>query len=90
MDSYRSTNPKNRRFIERARHLRSETFHNLIGSVSGAITAWMRTGLQRLKCWRTQYRAEQELRGLNSAVLRDIGVSRSEIPYRVREALPCG
>lgn len=90
MDSYRSTNPNNRHFIERARRLRSEAFHTAISSVTRVIPAWLRTGFQRLRCWRIQYRAEQELSGLHSAVLKDIGVSRSEIPYRVREALPCG
>ncbi len=90
LDSYRSTRPEHQSYILRARRLRSEAFHTAFGAVAGGVLGLLRTSLQRLKCRYVQQRAEQELRGLHSAVLRDIGVSRSEISFRVREALPCG
>jgi uncharacterized protein YjiS (DUF1127 family) len=89
LDSYRSAQSEYQSYILRARHIRAQAFRTAPGLMAGAITAWLRTGFQRLRCWRIQYRAEQELQGLHRAVLKDIGVSRSEIPYRVREALPC-
>ncbi len=88
-DSYRSGNPNYRPYIERARRLRSEAFHAGLSFAGGAALAWLRKGLQRLQCRQKQHRAEQQLLSLSSATLKDIGLSRGEVSWRVREALPC-
>ena len=74
MDSYRTTDPEYRTYIERARRLRSEAFHAGLGFVARATLAWLRTGFQKLKCRQKQRRAEQHLRSLSSATLKDIGI----------------
>ncbi len=85
LDAFRTTPLNYRPYILRARRLRSEAFRGL----AGAILAWLRTGLQRLKCGRIQRRAERELRALNNNILKDIGVSRGGISGQVRGAFPC-
>jgi uncharacterized protein YjiS (DUF1127 family) len=89
LDTYRKTPTNYRPYFQRARCLRSEAFHNMLGSTSGTLLAWLRTGVHKLRCWNIQRRAEKELQGLNNTILKDIGVSRGEIFSRAREALPC-
>lgn len=89
LDSYHAANHDYRPYIQRARRLRSEAFHVALGSVAGAVLRWLRAGFERLNCRRIQHRAEKQLNTLSSAMLKDIGVSRGEISWRVREALPC-
>lgn len=89
LDSYRSTPREYKHYVLRARRLRAEATHAALGFVAGAILTWLRAGLQRQKCRHRQRRAEQSLRALSNSTLKDIGISRGEISWRVREALPC-
>lgn len=89
LDAYRSAPNEYKPYILRARHIRAEAFRTALGTVAGPILAWFGRGFRKLKCRHIQRRAEQKLRSLSSTVLKDIGVSSGEIPWRVREALPC-
>ena len=85
LDSYKSTLHEYQYYILRARIIRAKAFRAALGSMTG----WPRSALKKLKCRCKQRRAERELRSLNSVILKDMGVSRSEIPRRVHEAMPC-
>ena len=85
LDSYKSALPEYQYYILRARIIRARAFRAALSSMA----RWPRSALKRLKCRRKQRRAERELRSLNSATLKDMGISRSEIPRRVHEAMPC-
>ena len=85
LDSYKSALPEYQFHILRARFIRAKAFRAALGSMAG----WLRSAYKRLKCRRIQRRAERELRSLNSTILKDMGVSRSDILWRVREAMPC-
>ena len=89
LDSYRSMSPENQPYISRARKIRAQAFRTGLGIMAGAILSWSRRGIKKMKCWHIQRRAEQQLRGLSNIVLKDMGMSRSDIPWRVRESLPC-
>lgn len=89
MDSYRSTPPEYYPYVLRARLIRAEAFRTAISFISGAIRTWFIRGYKKMKCRHIQRRAEQELRSLNNIVLKDMGISRSEITFRVRDAMPC-
>lgn len=89
MDAYKSSLPEYRPYILRARKIRSDAIRSALGFMFGAILNGFRRGYKKMKCRRIQRRAEKELRGLSSAVLKDMGVSRSDITWKVREAMPC-
>lgn len=89
IDSYRTGSPEYRPYINRARRLRSDAVHAGLSFVAQGTVEWLRTGFQKMKCRRTQYRLEQQLRSLSSATLKDIGMTKGEVTWRVQEALPC-
>lgn len=89
MDSYRSTPPEYYPYVLRSRLIRAEAFRTALRFISRAIGTWFIRGYKKMKCWHIQRRAEQELRGLNNIVLKDMGITRSEITFRVRDAMPC-
>lgn len=89
MDSYGSSHPDYRPYINRARRLRSDAVYAGLGFVAKAAFKALRVGIEKMKCRRIQRRMEQQLRSLSSATLKDIGLSRGEVTWRVKEALPC-
>lgn len=90
LDSYRTaTSPEHRHYIQHARYLRSRAFHTALRAAARAVVTLPRTVLRRLRCRHVQHRAAQQLKALSGATLKDIGLARGEISWRVREALPC-
>ena len=85
IDSYRTMNPEYRSYIKRARELRSQA----VRAAGRYVLRWLRNGFQRLKCRLMQHRNERQLHALSNSALKDIGVSRGEISWRVRKAMPC-
>lgn len=71
-----STDPRTRRYVQRARAERAEYIASLVRAgwarLAGAFAAFRQ--------WRARRRAIAELESLDARILKDMGLSRSEIP----------
>ena len=90
IDSYRTGNPDYRPYLNRARNASARMLFTAgLSFLAQAAVKGLRSGFEKMKCRRVQRRMEQQLRSLSSATLKDIGLSRGEVTWRVKEALPC-
>ena len=88
LDLYINANPHLRPHIARAHKIRAETFSVLVRRLGRALVpAEVR---RRIKCRRWRKQALRELRSLSDIQLKDIGVGRSEIQFKVTDAQPAG
>ncbi|MDA7946539.1 MAG: DUF1127 domain-containing protein [Hyphomicrobiaceae bacterium] len=86
LDLYINANPHLRPHIVRAHRIRARTFSVLTRRLARALMpAELR---RRIKCRRWRKKAVQELRSLSDFQLKDIGVSRSEILFKVTDTQP--
>ena len=66
-----------------ARQARSETLRKMIGWLACQAVAIGKRWTADYQAWRTRREAVRELQSLDNRMLRDIGVGRSEIEWRV-------
>ena len=50
-------------------------------TIGGAAVGLLRVGIRRFTRWREQRRTYRALQALDNSALKDLGLSRSEIPY---------
>lgn len=92
LHDYRHIDPHYRVYIRRAHMLRARAFSHAFRSVARLMRNSLSGLLRALSCRRRRRSAERELLSLGERMLKDIGLSRSQIGSAVRAAMPrdCG
>lgn len=92
MDAYRNADPRYRPYMERARAIRARAFARALKRAARCAWNVLTAPARLLACRRKRWAAERELLALDERMLKDIGLSRSQIGAAVVAHLPpdCG
>ena len=95
MYHWRITNPEMETYLSRASHERAKAFKRLglsrwFHPIAGLVLGVVRLVVQDFICWHLRRVTSYQLMGLDDQALKDIGVSRGEIPFRsAQQSLHC-
>jgi uncharacterized protein YjiS (DUF1127 family) len=88
IDLYRNADPAYQPYFERTRQLRAQQALRAIGRIAAFFGALAALPFRLYACRWRRLSAENQLLALDARMLKDIGLSRGEIPSKVADLQP--